>query len=137
TGANGFIGSILVKRLLSVPSPLPLTRLTVVDHAFKHLPEHPLINQVQCSCADPTALDTALNEPADCVVHLAAVPSGLCESKPDLGMEVNVQGVIRLLDKLKSQPNTPRLVFSSSIAIYGKPQGDEVNDDTGPRPTLT
>lgn len=137
TGANGFIGRNLVKRLLGESSPLPVTRLTVIDLSLNHIPEHPLLQRVEGNCAELALLEAALGEPADCVFHLAAVPSGLCETEPELGMEVNVQGMIRLLDCLKAQSNKPRLVFASSIAIYGKPQGDVVNDDTGHRPTLT
>lgn len=137
TGANGFIGSTLVRRLLSAASPLELTRLTALDLVLDQLPDDARLHGISGSFADPEVLARALAVPADIVFHLAAVPSGLCESRPDIGMEVNVQGMIRLLDALRAQGNCPRLVFSSSIAIYGKPRGELVDDDTGHFPTLT
>jgi nucleoside-diphosphate-sugar epimerase len=80
--------------------------------------------------------------PVALVFHLAAVPSGRSEQDPALAVDVNVLGMLRLLDALKAQGNAaqgqlPRMVFASSIAVYGKPQVPLVTDDTLPQPTLT
>lgn len=141
TGANGFIGKHLTLALLAAarqyPRQWPLTQLTAVDLALDQLPEHPLLHRVQGSFADPDCMATSLAIRVDLVFHLASVPSGRCESDADLGMAVNVQGTLRLLDALKAQGNQPMLVFASSIAVYGKPQVPLVTDDTPPAPTLS
>jgi nucleoside-diphosphate-sugar epimerase len=141
TGANGFIGKHLVLALLQAaqqePARWPISRITVVDLAFNQLPEHPLLWRITGSFADALTLTRALDVPADLVFHLASVPSGRCEKDPALGMEVNVQGTIRLLDALKFQNNEVKLVFASSIAVYGKPQVGLVTDNTSPTPTLS
>ncbi|HTQ98897.1 MAG TPA: NAD-dependent epimerase/dehydratase family protein [Candidatus Acidoferrum sp.] len=137
TGANGFIGKHLTLALLQAAQQWQLTRLTVVDLALDQLPGHPLLNRVQGSFADVSTITRALATPADLVFHLASVPSGHSESDPTLGVEVNVQGTLRLLDAMKAQGNQPMMVFASSIAVYGKPQVPLVTDATPPTPTLS
>jgi D-erythronate 2-dehydrogenase len=138
TGANGFIGSHLLQALQTGQLQGPgISRLTAVDLSLDHLEDASGLYKVAGSYSDPAVLRLCLVEPVDLVFHLAAVPSGLCEQNPGLGMEVNVQGMIRLLDTLKAQQNDCKLVFASSIAVYGKPQSDLHNDLTPPAPTLS
>lgn len=139
TGANGFIGRHLVISLLNEGrlGGTPIRRLTALDLDLSALPDSPLLHAMAGSYSDPALLCAALAEPVDLVFHLAAVPSGLCEQNPTLGMEVNVQGMIRLLDALKAQNNQCRMVFASSIAVYGKPATALHTDETPPGPTLS
>lgn len=141
TGANGFIGSHLTRTLLEraerEPAAWPVQRLTAVDLSLHQLPDHPLLRHIEGSFAEDATMQQALSPPADLVFHLASVPSGRSESDPALGIAVNVQGTLRLLDLLKAQGNAPTVVFASSIAVYGKPQESLVTDDTPPLPTLS
>jgi len=139
TGANGFIGRHLVQALLdeAATGRRALRRLTVLDLELATLPASPLLHALPGSYSEPALLTAALAEPVDLVFHLAAVPSGLCERNPALGMEVNVQGMIRLLDALKAQENGCKMVFASSIAVYGRPETPLHTDDTPPAPTLS
>lgn len=139
TGANGFIGRHLVAALLrgELTSSTALTRISVLDLALDQLPQDARLQRFTGSYADAMLLRQCLAVPADLVFHLAAVPSGLCERNPQLGMEVNIQGMIRLLDALREQATAPTLVFASSIAVYGKPQTSLLDDTTPPSPTLT
>jgi nucleoside-diphosphate-sugar epimerase len=139
TGANGFIGKHLTQALLQgqLPGAPAITRLSVLDLALDPIRDDPRIQRFVGSYSDATVLGQCLKVPADLVFHLAAVPSGLCERNPELGMEVNVQGMIRLLDALRAQPTPCKLVFASSIAVYGKPQTTLLTDLTPPAPTLS
>src|SRR5204863_9652627 len=51
--------------------------------------------------------------------HLAAIVSGMAESDFDLGMRINVDATRHLLEVCRSNGNRPRVVFTSSIAVYG------------------
>ncbi len=143
TGAGGFIGQHLLASLRaeSIPGHKPETlRITAID--VQTGAAHPSVHWLKGSFADPALLQQALATPVDLVFHLAAVPSGRSEQDPALATDVNVLGMLRLLDALKAQGANPqgpvpRVVFASSIAVYGKPQVPLVTDDTLPQPTLT
>jgi nucleoside-diphosphate-sugar epimerase len=142
TGAGGFIGQHLLATLLREGLPganASTLKITAIDiHSGS---AHQQVRWLKGSFADPALLQQALQDPAGLVFHLAAVPSGRSEQDPALAVDVNVLGMLRLLDALKAQGaqtgRPPRIVFASSIAVYGKPQVPLVTDDTLPQPTLT
>ncbi|MBJ7416868.1 MAG: NAD-dependent epimerase/dehydratase family protein, partial [Niveispirillum sp.] len=123
TGADGFVGRALVRRLLS-GTDTAFTRLTLVDQRFGDLPADPRVVSVAGNIADSALWTDALSLPADIVLHLASVPGGLAEREFDLGMSVNLQGTLGLLDALRAQGRTARFVFASSVAVYGDPLPD-------------
>ena len=99
TGANGFIGTHLCRALLATGvDGSPVDRVTAMDLATDLLPRDERLTVLSGSYADAAQLERALATPVDLVFHLASVPSGLCEREPELGMEANVQGMIRLLE---------------------------------------
>ena len=74
----------------------------------------------------------------DAVFHLASAVSGECELNFDLGLRSNLDSTRALLDGLRRAGNVPRLVFASSVAVFG-PDGDQplperVSDTTLPSP---
>lgn len=77
-------------------------------------------------------------EPFDMVFHLAAAVSAECEANFDLGMRSNLDATRALLKALRAAGNTPRLVFASSVAVYGSDPGlplpDVIRHDTLPTP---
>jgi nucleoside-diphosphate-sugar epimerase len=68
------------------------------------------------------------------VVHLAAVVSGTAEADFDLGMRVNLDGTRHLLEACRALGTAPRLLFSSSIAVFGGALPPVVDDSTTPTP---
>jgi nucleoside-diphosphate-sugar epimerase len=70
----------------------------------------------------------------DVVVHLAFVIPTLSatgvssEANPEWAREINVGGTKLLLDAMKAQPRPPKILFSSSLHIYGR-----TNDQPPPR----
>ncbi|WP_416425091.1 NAD-dependent epimerase/dehydratase family protein [Pseudomonas sp. App30] len=136
TGANGFVGAHLVARLVSAPSALAWTRLTLVD---LQLPAYdsPGISYLAGSLADPQVLEAALAVPVDVAFHLASVPGGAAERDYELGRQVNLQATLALFEQLQQQANPARVVFASTIAVYGSPLPAVVDDETPLRPGLS
>lgn len=144
TGANGFIGQALTSALLDPANPIfsssPLSRLTLIDLDFNNdnIENNPLVNVIKGSFAEIKLIEEAIAEQkADMVFHLASAPSGLTESNHSLGMQVNVLGMINLLNLLHEQGNKPKVIFASSIATYGKPEAAIVDEETLPGPGLS
>jgi nucleoside-diphosphate-sugar epimerase len=138
TGAGGFVGRALVRRLLREGlDGRVLRRLVVADLALAGLPGDARLRCVEGSIAEPAVVARALAEPVDVVFHLASVPGGASERDPALSRAVNLDATQHLLDRLRGQGGAPRLVFASTVAVYGDPLPPRVDEDTPARPALT
>jgi len=58
-------------------------------------------------------------ENIDYVVHLGAIIPPLSEKNPQLCNSVNVEGTKNILDAIKNAPSHPRLIFTSSVSVFG------------------
>lgn len=65
----------------------------------------------------------------DIVFHLAGIVSGQAEAEFDLGYSVNLDGTRSLFEAVRSAGHAPRVVYTSSIAVYGGPFPDVIPDD--------
>jgi nucleoside-diphosphate-sugar epimerase len=138
TGAGGFIGSALVRRLLRDGlAGTAVTRLVAVDLDVSGLGTDPRIVPLAGSIADDGCLERALSEPVDAAFHLASVPGGAAERDPALGRRVNLDATLRLLDLLQRAGMPPRLVFASSVAVYGESLPPVVDEDTPAAPAMS
>ena len=75
------------------------------------------------------------NQNQDIVIHLAAIIPPLADANPELAESVNVGGTKNILDAINEQPKKPKLLFSSSIAVYGDRRNNpmiEVSDSLAP-----
>lgn len=130
TGAAGMIGQKLTSRLIDLGELRgePIERLDLVDIV------QPSVESDLCSAhradlsVEGAAEDLAAFAP-DVVFHLAGVVSGEAEANFDKGMAVNLDGTRNLFDALRIAPITPRVVFTSSIAVFGAPFPDPIPDD--------
>lgn len=139
TGANGFVGRTLTQRLCSNAAALPgWSRLTLVDLCFSETRESdPRVRQLSASLHDPQLIAQALDTPVDVVFHLASVPGGLAERNYELGRHGNLDATLGLLEGLQRQAKPARVVFASTIAVYGSPLPEVVTDTTPLRPQLS
>lgn len=137
TGANGFVGRALVRRLQQDRRH----QLTLIDQSFDSAPCAAPARQLQGSFGDPALLDEALQLPADTVFHLASVPGSLAERDHALGYAVNLQATLTLAHRLAAQGRqrrrAPRFVFASSVAVYGPLGAHAVHDEQPARPALS
>ncbi len=134
TGAAGFLGRKLTRALLQAEGQLagfdrPLRELVAADLQAPSETGDPRFRGVSCDIGDPSAV-AALVEGADLVFHLAAIVSADAEADFDRGMRVNLDGTRHLLEALRAGGRRPRLVFASSVAVYGGTLPDPVTDDT-------
>jgi D-erythronate 2-dehydrogenase len=65
----------------------------------------------------------------DTIFHLAAIVSGEAEQDFDKGYRINMDGTRALLEAVRHSGHKPRLVFASSIAVFGAPFPDSIGDE--------
>ena len=65
----------------------------------------------------------------DTIFHLAAIVSGEAEQDFDKGYRINMDGTRNLLEAVRAAGHTPRLVFASSIAVFGAPFPEAIGDE--------
>jgi nucleoside-diphosphate-sugar epimerase len=68
-------------------------------------------------------------EKPDIVMHLAAIVSGEAEADFDKGYAVNFDGTRHLFEAIRLQHYSPRVVYASSIAVFGAPFPDPIPDE--------
>jgi D-erythronate 2-dehydrogenase len=73
--------------------------------------------------------DMLLAERPDTIFHLAAIVSGEAEQDFDKGYRINLDGTRGLLEAVRKAGHKPRLVFASSIAVFGAPFPDAIGDE--------
>ncbi len=79
---------------------------------------------------DGVARDLVSGRP-DVIFHLAAVVSGEAEADLEKGYRVNLDGTRFLLDGVRrvTPDYCPRVVYASSIAVFGEPLPEVISDD--------
>jgi D-erythronate 2-dehydrogenase len=65
----------------------------------------------------------------DTIFHLAAIVSGEAEQDFDKGYRINMDGTRALLEAVRHGGHKPRLVFASSIAVFGAPFAESIGDE--------
>ena len=135
TGAAGMIGRKLTARLVADGAlhGRPIDRLTLLDVGVPPRPENfaAPVEAVAADIADPSAAAAAIAGRPDVIFHLAAIVSGEAELDFEKGMRVNFDGSRALLDAIRTTGGgyRPRLVFTSSIAVFGAPFPEAIPDD--------
>ena len=135
TGGAGMLGRKLTRRLLDRGHLRGegIDAIHLVD-----LVEAPVNSDVCAAHAadlsHPGAAEAFMSLRPDVVFHLAGVVSGEAEADFDKGMRVNLDGTRQLFDAIRLAPDAPRVVYASSIAVFGAPFPDSIGDDFHPTP---
>ena len=135
TGAAGMIGRKLTERLVTDRGLCghPVEKLTLLDVAAPARPtgfsDH--VKTRAADLAEPGAAEKGISERPDVIFHLAGVVSGEAELDFDKGYRVNLDGGRALLEAIRKTGDgyKPRVVFSSSMAVYGAPFPNAIPDD--------
>jgi len=142
TGGSGFLGQRLIRALCergtltdSAGRERAIERIVAVDQGQCSEPvADRQLNYVLGDVADASFIGDVLGADTDSVFHLAAVVSGEAERDFDLGMRVNLDGTRGLLEACRRQRQAPKVVFASSVAVFGQPLPAVVTDSTTPAP---
>ena len=135
TGAAGMIGRKLTARLIAEAAlnGQPIDRLTLLDVSEPERPGRAAarIDAVAADIADPATARAAIAGRPEVIFHLAGVVSGEAELDFEKGMRVNLDGSRALLEAIRTAGGSyhPKLVFASSIAVFGAPFPDAIPDD--------
>jgi nucleoside-diphosphate-sugar epimerase len=129
TGGCGFLGRRVALRLMERTD---LDELVLFDNATSALPlpEDRRLGLVTGDIADRATVRGVISPGTSSVFHLAAVVSGEAEADTDLGYRVNLGGTRAVLDACRAVGTCPRVVFASSLAVYGGVPSPTVGDDT-------
>ncbi len=139
TGGGGFVGARLARQLL-LKGQLTGQSIDELHIADLFPPPADLMADARVRVhTGPLLAQTELFASGfDGVFHLASAVSGECELDFDLGLRSNLDSTRLLLDGLRKAGNAPRLVFASSVAVFGpdvsNPLPDLVTDNTLPSP---
>jgi D-erythronate 2-dehydrogenase len=138
TGAAGMIGRKLIERLVrdGTLRGQPITALDLHDIVAPTPPAAPGISATTHvgDLANEGAAETLVATRPDVVFHLAGIVSFEAEANFDLGYRVNLDGTRRLFDAIRLSGQKPRVVFTSSIAVFGAPFPDVIPDEFHPTP---
>ncbi len=133
TGAAGMIGRKITEQLLKKGrvGDLEITKLTLHDIVASDAQptENTSIRPIVGDLADRSVVDWLVSEKPDMIMHLAAIVSGEAEADFDKGYAVNFDGTRHLFDAIRLQHYQPRVVYASSIAVFGAPFPDVIPDD--------
>src|SRR5262249_21329889 len=77
----------------------------------------------------PGEAGRVLADRPDVIFHLAPHLSGAAEQDFDKGYRINLDGTRSLLEAIRKAGHKPRLVFASSIAVFGAPFPDAIGDE--------
>ena len=89
------------------------------------------VKVVASDFADAGAAAPLIAERPDVIFHLAAIVSGEAEAEFDKGYRINLDGTRYLIDAIRAVGGgyKPRLVFTSSIAVFGAPFPEKIGDE--------
>ncbi|MDR5739074.1 MULTISPECIES: D-erythronate dehydrogenase [unclassified Caballeronia] len=139
TGGAGFLGQRLARRLLDRGelNGKPVTELVLLDvarPADAALLADSRVRAETGDISDRAVLERHVDASTEAIFHLAAIVSGQAEADFDLGMKINLDASRALLEVCRAAGHVPRVVFTSSVAVYGGALPAIVQDDTALNP---
>ena len=131
TGGAGFIGAHIARRLLSLGY-----EVTIVDNLStgdrKNLPAESEF--LECDVSHKKMFSRLSGTPFNAVLHLAAQSSGEVSSeRPEMDLKVNTMSTLMLLSWCRKH-NIPRIMYASSMAVYGNPSRNPVPENESCNP---
>ncbi|WP_262027766.1 D-erythronate dehydrogenase [Microvirga sp. Mcv34] len=133
-GAAGMVGRKLTERLVKEGrlGGEAITRLVLHDVVEPPRPQASFaVDTLTSDFSLPGEAEKLVASRPDVIFHLAAIVSGEAEADFDKGYRINLDGTRFLFDAVRTIGDgyKPRLVFTSSIAVFGAPFPDAIGDE--------
>lgn len=148
TGGGGFLGNQLARKLIRRGSLCGISgkaetidELVIFDKIMSQQTRDGLgepVRFVEGDIANRDLIYSLIDRDDISVFHLASVVSGEGEQNFDLAMQVNLKGGRNVFEACRARNSLPRVVFASSIAVFGgSAMPSVVSDTTKPTPQTT
>ncbi|MCE7746801.1 MAG: NAD(P)-dependent oxidoreductase [Candidatus Heimdallarchaeota archaeon] len=125
TGAFGNLGLSTIKALVRLNH-----QITCFDlpnrrnkNIFRKLSKKHKLSVIWGNISDTADIALAVKN-QDCIIHLVAITPPLSERLPDYAFKVNVQGTRNIIEEVKKQKLSPRIIYASSVTVYGPKHPD-------------
>lgn len=124
TGAKGFIGAWIVKRLVERGDRPWIFDLDRESHRLRALLPPEQLAQVSFVLGDVTHFEELLRAVGEHsithLIHLAAVQVPVCAANPRMGAQINVLGTLNVFEVARQRKDLiKRVVYASSAAVFG------------------
>ena len=141
TGGAGFLGQKLAKQLLARGSlkdsdgvDQKIDQLLLIDVVEANDFGDQRVKVIAGDISNPELMQQLITTEIQSIFHLAAIVSGQAEADFDLGMRINLDAARLLLEACRSAWHKPKIVFTSSVAVYGGTLPEMVLDTTALNP---
>ena len=118
TGGAGSMGRLVIRELRNAGKSIRAFDLPSAD--FSPFDSDPEIEVAAGDITSPSDV-AATVDGVETLIHLAAILPPLSEANPELTNHVNVEGTRALLEGMGRLSPSARVVFSSSVSVYGRP----------------
>ena len=141
TGAHGFIGAWIIKRLLEADAQVVIFDRSADPQRLLLIMDQSQISRVHLITGDITEADVLLpiidQFAVTNLIHLAGLQVPTCRAHPRLGALVNVIGTINVFEAARrAAGQIKRVVYASSAAVFGATEEDRPrNERDEPRPS--
>lgn len=129
TGGAGYVGSVLVPKLLNAGYRVKVIDLYLYgENVLDSVKDNPGLEQIKGDIRDRALLEKIMPG-CDAVIHLACISNDPSfELDPDLGKSINYDAFVTLVDVAKDQ-GVKRFIYASSSSVYGIKETENVTED--------